>query len=405
MDQQDVAAATNAVIRWVDRPGGVGPLAGVRVGVKDNIDVAGGPTTCGSAFCTDRVPAADAEVVRRLLAAGAQLVATLNLSEFAVGVTSQNSAAGPCANPWDLARVPGGSSGGSGAAVAAGIVDLALGTDTGGSIRLPASACGVVGLRPTIGSIPMDGVFPVCDDVDTVGPLARDVELVARAQRVLTGSSARLPRTAVPRRIGLPVQLLTDVDPGVRGVVDAAIEVLAAAGSVVVPVEIEGLLDAQDIVYTLVYADLARIHASRLDAAPERFHPDTLVRVGLGRGITADERAAAVVARRGLQDRISAALDGVDVLLTPTMPVDVPRSDPDDVLRVSRQLGRLTYPWSLHAGPTLALPVGRHPRSGMPVGVQLTGPVDGEDVLLAAGLWFQQQTAWHTPRPPIAVGA
>ncbi|WP_200938856.1 amidase [Modestobacter sp. Leaf380] len=398
-------AGTNSVIRQVDRPvPGPGPLSGVRLGVKDNIDVAGGPTTCASAFFADRVPLEDAEVVRRLTSAGADLVATLNLSEFAVGVTNQNSAAGPCRNPWDPSRVPGGSSGGSGAAVAAGIVDLALGTDTGGSIRLPASACGVVGLRPTHGSIPLDGVFPVCDDVDTVGPLARDVALVARAQRVLTGSTAPVPAAALPRRIGLPVQLLTDVDPGVRGVVDTALEVFAVAGSTVVPVQVEGLLDAQDIVYTLVYADLARTHAARLDAEPERFHPDTLVRVGLGRSITADERAAAVLARQALQGRISAALDGVDLLLTPTMPVDVPRADPDDVVRVSRRLGQLTYPWSLHAGPTLALPVGRHPRSGMPVGVQLTGPVDGEDSLFAAGLWFQERTAWHTARPPVVSG-
>lgn len=387
----------NAVIRWVDRPGGSGPLAGVRVGVKDNVDVAGGPTTCGSAFFADRVPDRDAEVVRRLQDAGAAVVATLNLSEFAVGVTNQNSAAGPCRNPWDLDRVPGGSSGGSGAAVAAGIVDLALGTDTGGSIRLPASACGVVGLRPTHGSIPLDGVFPVCDDVDTVGPLARDVSLVARAQRVLAGSSAALPAPAAPRRIGIPVQLLVDVDPGVQAVVDAAVEVF---GAEVVPVEVEGLLDAQDIVYTLVYADLARIHADRLAAEPERFHPDSLVRIGLGRDISLPRRAAAAVARRALRGRISAALDNVDLLLTPTMPVDVPRADPADVLRVSRRLGQLTYPWSLHAGPTLALPVGFHPDSGMPVGVQLTAPEDAEDVLLAAGLWYQQQTDWHTRRPP-----
>jgi aspartyl-tRNA(Asn)/glutamyl-tRNA(Gln) amidotransferase subunit A len=390
----------NAVIQWVDRPGGPGPLAGVRVGVKDNVDVAGGPTTCASAFFASRVPPRDAEVVRRLSDAGAQVVATLNLSEFAVGVTNQNSAAGPCRNPWDPARIPGGSSGGSGAAVAAGTVDLALGTDTGGSIRLPASACGVVGLRPTHGSIPLDGVFPVCDDVDTVGPLARTVDLVARAQRVLTGSSAGLPAAAPPRRIGIPVQLLTDVDPGVQAVVDAAVEVFGASGAEVVPVEVEGLLDAQDIVYTLVYADLARIHADRLTSEPERFHPDSLVRIGLGRDITASDRAAAVGARQALQARISAALDGVDLFLTPTLPVDVPRADPDDVLRVSRRLGSLTYPWSLHAGPTLALPVGFHPASGMPVGVQLTAPEDAEDVLFAAGEWYQQQTAWHTHRPP-----
>ncbi|SCX44362.1 aspartyl-tRNA(Asn)/glutamyl-tRNA(Gln) amidotransferase subunit A [Klenkia marina] len=388
----------NSVIRRVDRPEPpAGPLSGVRLGVKDNVDVAGGPTTCASAFFASRVPDQDAEVVRRLEGAGASLVATLNLSEFAVGVTNQNSAAGPCRNPWDPSRIPGGSSGGSGAAVAAGIVDLALGTDTGGSIRLPASCCGVVGLRPTHGSIPLHGVFPVCDDVDTVGPLARTVSLVAQAQRVLTGSVSALPEPAAPRRIGIPVQLLDDVDPGVQAVVDAAVAVF---GAEVVPVEVEGLLDAQDIVYTLVYADLARIHAARLASEPERFHPDSLVRIGLGRGIAPPERAAAAEARAALQARISAALDGVDLLLTSTMPVDVPRADPDDVLRVSRRLGQLTYPWSLHAGPTLALPVGFHPVSGMPVGIQLTAPEDAEDVLFAAGLWFQQQTDHHTRRPP-----
>ncbi len=336
-------------------------------------------------------------MVRRLQDAGAAVVATLNLSEFAVGVTNQNSAAGPCRNPWDLDRVPGGSSGGSGAAVAAGIVDLALGTDTGGSIRLPASACGVVGLRPTHGSIPLDGVFPVCDDVDTVGPLARDVSLVARAQRVLTGSSPPCLLPPPPGGSASRWQLLVDVDRACRRWSTPRSRCSAPRS---LPVEVEGLLDAQDIVYTLVYADLARIHADRLAAEPERFHPDSLVRIGLGRDISLPRRAAAAVARRALRGRISAALDDVDLLLTPTMPVDVPRADPRRRAAGVAPPGPADLPVvparRAHAGPA----GGVHPDSGMPVGVQLTAPEDAEDVLLAAGLWYQQQTDWHTRRPP-----
>jgi len=407
MSAADVEAAVNAVVTALDAPldhARGGPLAGVRVGLKDNIDTAGVRTTCGSRFLADRVPDRDAEVVTRLRAAGAQVVAKLNLAEFAVGVTSQNSAAGPCRNPWDLDRVPGGSSGGSGAAVAAGLVDLALGTDTGGSIRLPAAMNGVAGLRPTVGTVSNEGVFPVCPAVDTVGPLARTVELVARAHRALTGSGAPVPEAAAPRRIGVPEQLLTDVDPGVRAVFDAVLAEFRAGGAEVRPVTVPGILDAQDLVYTLVYADLAVTHRERIDGAPELFHPDTLERFRLGLGITAAERAAAVAGRSALQARLAAVFADVDALLTPTLPVDVPRAAPGDVVAVSRRLGFLTYPWSLHAGPTLALPAGLHPTSGMPAGVQLTGPVGGEDGLFAVGAWYQSRTSWHDLRPPVCVG-
>lgn len=155
-------ATGNAIVTALDEgPGGSGPLAGWRVGVKDNVAVAGVRSTRGSAFFTEHVASTDAEVVTRLRAAGAGITATLNMAEFALGVTSQNSVHGGVVNPWDPGRIPGGSSGGSGAAVAAGLVDAALGTDTGGSVRLPASMCGVTGLRPTYGTVPENGVFPL----------------------------------------------------------------------------------------------------------------------------------------------------------------------------------------------------------------------------------------------------
>ena len=403
----EVRAATNAVVTVIDPPlphAAGGPLAGVRTGLKDNIDTAGVRTTCGSAYFADRVPGVDAEVVTRLTAAGAQVVAKLNLSEFAVGLTNQNSAAGPCRNPWDLDRIPGGSSGGPAAAVAAGLVELALGTDTGGSVRVPAAACGVTALRPGISVVPDAGTFPVCELVDTVGPLARDVGLVARAFAVLAGRPVREPEPAPPVRIGVPVPWFDDLDDGVAEVVEAAGRVFADGGSTLVPVEVPGIRSAQDVLYTIVYAGMADLHQRRLEA-PELFQPDTLTRVRVGTGVSEGERAEALEARAEFQRGLDELFADVDVLLTPTLAVDVPRADAaDDVLALTRRLALLTAPWSLHAGPTLALPVGRHPRSGMPVGAQLTAPAGGEDRLLDAGAWFQQRTGWHELRPPCAVG-
>ena len=403
---EQVRAATNAVVTRIDPPlphAADGPLAGLRVGLKDNIDTAGVLTTCGSAHFADRVPAAAAEVVSRLTAAGAEVVAKLNLSEFAVGLTSQNSAAGPCRNPWDLDRIPGGSSGGSAAAVAAGLVDLALGTDTGGSVRVPAAACGVTALRPGISVVPDAGTFPVCELVDTVGPFARDVGLVARTFAVLAGRPQRDLEPAPPVRIGVPVPWFDALDAGVAEVVEAAGQVFADGGSTLVPVEVPGIRSAQDVLYTIVYAGMADLHQRRLEA-PELFQPDTLTRVRVGAGVSEGERAEALEARAEFQRGLDELFADVDVLLTPTLAVDVPRAGTDDdVLALTRRLALLTAPWSLHAGPTLALPVGRHPASGMPVGAQLTAAAGGEDRLLDAGAWFQQRTGWHELRPPCAV--
>ncbi len=399
---QRVDEHVNSVVTWIDDAGsGDGPLAGLRVGVKDNIDVAGVRSTCASRLFADRVAETDAEVVRRLRAAGAAVVATLNMAEFAVGVTSQNSAAGGPRNPWDTARVPAGSSGGSGAAVAAGIVDLALGTDTGGSVRLPASACGVTGLRPSRGAISTDGVFPVSPDFDTVGPMARTVREVADAFDVLAGP----PVARTVRRIGVPDVFITDdVDPAVAEVVSAAVDDLAMLGYEIVPVEVPGAASAQDVVYTAIYHDAARIHRERLDSRPDLFQPATLERISLGRGISEAERRNAADARRRFCDGLAPLFEDVDVVLTPTMPVDVPPIDGgDDVLAQSRRMGQFTYPWSLHEGPTLAVPVGFHRVSGMPVGMQLTAPVGHEGALFGVGERYQAVTRWHTVRPEVCV--
>lgn len=395
----------NTVISWVPpvptaRPG---PLAGLTFGVKDNIEVAGVRSTCGSAFLADNVADADAPVVRRLRGAGAELIATLNLAEFAIGVTSQNSAAGGPRNPWDPRRVPGGSSGGSGAAVAAGLVDLALGTDSGGSIRLPASACGVVGLRPSPGLIDVTGVYPVSADFDTVGPMARTVDLVERAFDVLTDRPHR-PRPR-PSVLGVPRHFVTDdVDPAIRAAVDGMVRTLGDLGFEVVEVDLPRSETAQAHVYTLLYADLAEVHRDRLGADPTLFQPATLERIRVGLDIGSAERREAMVARSEFRADLRRVFEEVEVVVTPTLPVDVPLADESaPVLQQSARMGQLSYPWSLHAGPTLSVPVGFHPSSGMPIGAQLTAALADEAALFTVGRAYQDATDWHTRRPPVSI--
>jgi aspartyl-tRNA(Asn)/glutamyl-tRNA(Gln) amidotransferase subunit A len=183
----------------------------------------------------------------------------------------------------------------------------------------------------------------------------------------------------------------------------AAAQVFGDAGVELVPIDVPGIGSAQDVLYTIIYSGMADLHAERL-ARPGLFQPDTLARVRVGTGVSEGERAEALEARAEFQRDLDEVFTRVDVLLTPALPVDVPRArTDDDVLTLTRRLAQLSAPWSLHAGPTLALPAGRHPASGLPVGVQLTAAAGGEDLLLGAGAWFQQRTDWHAARPPCAV--
>ncbi|MCX2756113.1 MULTISPECIES: amidase [unclassified Gordonia (in: high G+C Gram-positive bacteria)] len=400
----------NTVISWVPEELGVdpgvesGPLSGVRIGVKDNIEVGGVPSTCGSEYFADRVAESDAVCVGALKRAGATITSTLNLAEFAVGVTSQNSASGGPVNPWDPTRVPGGSSGGSGVAVAAGVVDVSLGTDTGGSIRLPAACCGVTGLRPSVGVLDMSGIFPVSADFDTVGPLARSASQLRDAYAVLAGADPAPLRTG-PLRISVPWPFVTDdVDPAVRDAVAGVADLLRELGHRVENVPVRHSETAQDVVYTLIYSDLAKIHAERLRDEPSRFQPATRERIRLGLNISDDQVTGARRLRDVFRAGTAELFDEVDVVLTPAMPGDVPQlGGGEAVVAQARRMGQLTYPWSLHDGPTLALPVGVHP-SGMPIGAQLTAAKGGEGTLFALAEQFQAHTDWHRRLPPVRVG-
>lgn len=425
MDQSD--AVLRAVITRVDEqaravaaaqdssPVSPGRLGGVTMALKDNIDTEGVRTTAGSDFFRDRVPQSDAFVVARLRAAGAIVTAKVNLAEFALGGTTQNAHWGSCRNAWDPSRLPGGSSGGSAVAVAAGMARAALGTDTGGSVRLPASVNGVVGLRPTLGRISNGGVTPLSPAFDTVGPMARTALGVAEVFDAMDAydpddpTCQDGPRRSVLEsvddgvrgwRIGLPEEFfLAQSDPAIAAAVREVAQVFRGLRAEVVPVRLEGASEAQQHMFRIVYPEAAAEHAERLEASPERFGEDVWRRLQLGVGVDARDMARAIDWRRSWQRRLERLLTDVDLLLTPTVPVDVPAVEGAEMIRTTHDLTRFTYAFSMFGGPSLSMPCGLHPQSGLPMGAQLTAAPWRDDAVLGAAAAYQEATHWHEQRP------
>jgi amidase len=366
---------------WILREAASGP--GLRVAVKDLIDVAGLPTTAGSRAVADRaIPAtADAPCLAGLRAAigrgQACLVGKTNLHELAYGISGINAAFGTPVNPLDPLRVPGGSSSGSAVAVASGEADVAYGSDTGGSIRIPAACCGIAGLKTTWGRIPLDGVWPLAPSMDTVGPMARDVAgLIAGMELLEPGFSVA---AGAPRVVG---RVVIGADPTIDRAVDAA---LAAAGWEVVPVGLDGLDQATIAAMTVLDAEAWASDGGYADSAPDKIGHDVLARLRQAATIT----PAAVSAAREYTLRWRASLsslwDRVELLALPTLLGFPP------TLERSREMPRirgLTSPVNLAGFPALALPV---PAGGpLPASVQLIGPAGGEELLLAAGTVLEQ---------------
>ena len=281
-----------------ERRPGEGPLAGVIVSVKDNIDTANIRTTRGSAWFAERIPNEDATVVQRLRRAGAILIGKDNLHEFAFGATSQNPHHGLCRNAWNPDAIPGGSSGGAGASVAAGFSEIALGSDTGGSVRIPAALNGVSGLRVTVGRVSNHGTMPVSEAYDTVGPLARSVRDVATAYEVIAGHDPLDPRSVrrpveswasryagglAGLRIGVPWALIETVaTPAVGGLLREAATIFEALGAGLTGVAIDGFAEAAADFMTVAQADAAAVHSERMAAAPDRFGADVERRLRSG---------------------------------------------------------------------------------------------------------------------------
>lgn len=395
-----------------------GLLAGVPISVKDCIDVAGTPCTNGSTFFADYVPEIDALVVQRLRQAGAVILGKTNLHEFAYGSTTQNPHYGSTRNPWDLDRIPSGSSGGAGASVAAQMCVGAVGSDTGGSVRTPAAINGVSGLRPSMGSIPMTGSFTrICPAIDTVGPLGESVEIVARMFAVMAGYDdddlysvrreqpdflGSLDNGIKGIRIGLPQKFFfEDLEEGVGSAVEASAQRLAALGADIVEIELEGAEYAQQSVMPMVWADAYEYHRERVESAPEKFGRDVLDRILLGRDITGRDYAAALRARERWNRTVDRTLEQVDVILTPTTPITAPLvEESSDMLSTTHHLTRFTYLFSWAGLPGLSVPCG-FTSAGMPIGMLLNGRPWEETLLFQIGHSYQNDTDWHSRRPPL----
>ncbi len=380
-----------------------GPLHGIPLGIKDIIDVEGAPTTAGSAFLQKNVAEADAPVVQRLRGAGAIFIGKTHLHEFALGATNINPHYGPARNPWNAALSPGGSSGGSAVAVAAGMCLGALGTDTGGSVRLPAALCGLTGLRPAIGQISTEGVIPLSWTLDTVGPLAhtaQDVALLLDAMDAGRTASytEHLGRSVAGLRLGLPTDDYIWRETALDGVaaVRTAVERLAELSMKVVEVSLPQLPDIFQAARIISRAESAAYHRERLATEPQRFGEDVRRKLEWGLSL----RAVDYIEARRTGEVWRATLKGlfaerVDVLITPTTPIaaiEIAEGEPTpDPLT-------FTYPFSLSYLPALSVPCG-FTRDGLPVGMQLIAPQVG--TLLSVAHAYQQVTDWHARQPPL----
>jgi aspartyl-tRNA(Asn)/glutamyl-tRNA(Gln) amidotransferase subunit A len=354
--------------------------------------------------------------VHRLRAAGAVIVGKLSLHEFAYGGTTQNAHHGNCRNPWDLARIPGGSSGGSGAALAADFCAAALGTDTGGSVRSPAALNGVTALRPTLGRISSAGLFPITWSFDTVGPMARSVSDVAAVYEVLAGLDPTDPRSVEAyhaargdvtvvdpsrMRIGLPANFYFDeVSPEIVELVRRAAAVLEDLGCTVDEVPIPGAADAEQATRRIIWAEALAIHADRLATNPDLFGADVRRRLSSGEKVSGPQYARDVQTGREWRLALTSVFDRFDVVLTPTAGVVAPLAAETEMIETTRVMTRLTYGWTLGAVPVLALPCG-FSSTGLPVGLQLIGRPWAERTLLALGAAYQQETRWHVQVAPL----
>jgi len=382
-----------------------GALHGVPIALKDLIDQAGLPNTLGSGF-DPLIPEQDAVVVSRLEAAGAVIIGRTGLHEFAYGFTSENEHFGPVRNPWDPALSPGGSSGGSGAAVAAGVVPMAVGTDTGGSVRVPAALCGVYGLKVTHGMIPLGGVFPLAPSLDTVGPIARSATDLAIALDVMAGVSERVVPVPVDRlRIAVVVQWLEHpMDPHIRTALDRFFAAAVAAGASVVHLDEPEFAVPPDLL-AAASPEIAAVHRDRWQRAPERYGHDVAVRLEAALATPPGTAEATAVWAVGVRRRLTEILADHHVLATPT--VGATRKIIGDQA-VEFDGGRhhhraVLAPWTAPVNrlgvPALALPV---PGAATPpASLQLIAHDHGEATLLGVAMGLEDADLAYAPHPPI----
>jgi aspartyl-tRNA(Asn)/glutamyl-tRNA(Gln) amidotransferase subunit A len=404
---EEARQADRELAAGVDR----GPLHGVPISIKDIVDIRKTPTTAASRVREGHLAKQDAGVVARLRHAGAVFVGKNNLHEFAYGTTNEDSAFGPVRNPHDPSRSPGGSSGGSAVSVAAGMAFATIGTDTGGSIRIPAAACGVVGLKPSYGEISTEGVVPLSRTLDHVGPIAGTVTDTWYVYRALTDivssndSSAKggqhPPKAANVDglRLAIPRVYFCDLlDLTVRSTFETAIERLRKAGAGIGEVNIGHARYTGPIYLAIQLTDAAAYHATTLEAVPERYTPPVRLRLEMGRYVMGEDYSRALAGREVLRREVDEALAGHDALVLPTLPIPAPPLGATTVNLAGTEepvrnlMLRLTQLFNLSGHPAITLPCGRT-AGGLPCGLQLVGSRMQTEALLAVALACERALA------------
>ena len=402
----------------VQYPAGTGPLTkalrGIPIALKDLFDTAGICTTAGSKFFADNIPDTDAFVVNNLKQAGAIIMGKTNTHEIALGVTGVNPHYGTARNPWDTTRIPGGSSSGSAIAVATGMALGALGTDTGGSIRIPASLCGVVGFKPTFGRVSLRGVFPLSWNLDHVGPLTRCVRDAALMLQVisiydpidpasikmLTGDYlGHLVDDMEGRRIAIGVgEFVESADPEVLNAIQAAVKVFESMGCRIQRVNVDWMREAALANKLMTQSDGAAVHRDRLREHPEMFGEDIRRRLEDGAKTTSTEYILARRMQAEVRKRCELFFESYDLLITPTTPIAAPTIEGNDAVEQAGRLTRFTAPFNLAGLPALSMPCG-FTKEGLPVGMQIVARAWADAKPLNAGYAFEQATEWHKQRP------
>jgi aspartyl-tRNA(Asn)/glutamyl-tRNA(Gln) amidotransferase subunit A len=421
IDRDQALAQARAVDAELAKGSVRGPLAGVPLAHKDMYYRAGEVTTCGSKIRRDFKPPVTATALERLAAAGALNLGTLNMAEFAFGPTGHNAHFGAARNPWDTARVTGGSSSGSGAGTAARLFFGALGSDTGGSIRLPAHLCGLAGLKPTWSLVSRAGAMPLSFSLDTVGPLARTVRDCALMTQVIAGPDPRDPtvsRRAAPDltgaieaggkgiKIGVPQGYFDiDVDPEMAHLLHTAAGVYEKLGAIVVPVKMPDLDRVNALCNAVIQVEAATVHGAWLRTRPQDYGPQVLNRLEAGLFYPGTAYLSAIDLRAAtLREFAAAVFDQVDALLAPVMGRQTPTIAETDVsggpalLPMLGSFTRLTRPINYLGLPALSVPMG-FTKAGMPAGFQLVGRPFAEALLCRIGRAYERECQWYSRAP------
>jgi len=399
----------------------IGPLHGIPIAVKDLFNTKGVRTTSGSKILANYIPTEDATVVQRLSEAGAILLGKLNMHEFAFGATNENPHYGPTRNPYDTERISGGSSGGSGVATAASLCMGSLGTDTGGSIRIPASLCRIVGLKPTYGRVSCYGVTTLSWSLDHIGPMTKSVEDAALMLQVIAGwdpkdaTSAVQPvpdyLTALRRdvtglKLGIPKAYFFDILDGQveRAVMDAA-KVLEKLGASIEEITIPYVELSRSAAVTIVSGEATSYHEEYLATRPEEYGPDVRMRLETGRFVLAKDYVKALRFKRLFREEVERVMKTIDAIVTPTTPIAATKIGEttvkvgDRTEEVRALLPRLTTPFNMSSMPAISVPCGLTSQ-GLPIGLQIVGKPFDEPTVLSVAYAYEQNQPGGRLRPP-----